>query len=123
MENPMLDFEMEQSERLKKAFYQGYEAGKKDAEYYALHYDCKKNEVSEKVDGFISSVQEYAKLIHDVPGILIHPKDAERVLELLLCAEVHVTGTTQKGKIVIYKKDIVHPTTVDFPDWPMEKNI
>ena len=37
MENPMLDFEMEQSEKLKKAFYEGYEAGKKDAEYYALH--------------------------------------------------------------------------------------
>ena len=37
MENPLLDFEMEQSEKLKKAFYQGYEAGKKDAEYYALH--------------------------------------------------------------------------------------
>ena len=33
----MLDFEMEQSEKLKKAFYEGYEAGKKDAEYYVLH--------------------------------------------------------------------------------------
>ena len=37
MENPMLDFEMEQSEKLKKAFFEGYESGKKDAEYYALH--------------------------------------------------------------------------------------
>ena len=38
MENPMLDFEMEFSEKLKKAFYEGYEAGKKDAEYYI--YNC-----------------------------------------------------------------------------------
>lgn len=37
MENPRLDFEMEHLEQLKKAFNDGYEKGKADAEFYILH--------------------------------------------------------------------------------------
>lgn len=37
MENPMLDFEMEHLERQNKAFNDGYEKGKKDAEFYLTH--------------------------------------------------------------------------------------